>query len=500
MIMIISWSCQQASKKHPQEEPENQITFKADWKSLKQYQVPEWFHDAKFGIYTHWGPYSVPSYENEWYPRLMYMKDHDRGERFYDHHTKHWGDLSEFGYKDFIPLFKAEKFNAEEWADLFKKSGAQFAGPVAEHHDGFAMWDSDLTKWDAKDKGPKRDIVGELAKAIRNRGMKFVTSFHHAFHWKYYEPSYDLENPDTRDPKFAGVDKLYPPPHEKGEPESEEFLKFWMDKVREVINKYKPDYLWFDFGWQEPGFEPYKKELLAYYYNKAESWSKKVVVSYKNDHLPEDVAVLDLERGMLDTLSKKKWITDTSVDLKSWCFIKDPEYKSLNTIVDNLADRVSKNGNLLLNIGPKPDGTIPEKQKNLLLGIGEWLEVNGDAIFGTRPWVKFGEGPAGQIGGHMTEQRTKSIYTPKDIRFTRKGNSLYVIALDWPEDGQLIVESLNANVKISTGRINTVSMLGSDEKIEWERVDDGLTIHFPDKKPCEHAFVFKIELDGEWIL
>ncbi len=331
------YSCNQAGDTQSQQA--NQTPYEPTWESLQTYEVPEWFKDAKFGIYTHWGVYSVPAWENEWYPRLMYSRnDRRRGSKFYDHHKETWGDVSEFGYKNFIPLFTAEKFDAEQWADLFKRSGAQFAGPVAQHHDGFAMWDSDLTEWDAMDMGPKRDVLGELAKAMRARDMRIVTSFHHAYHWKYYEPSYGIENSDTKDPDYAGINKIYPPVHEPGAPESKEFMDNWLARIVEVIDNYQPDYLWFDFGWQQPGFESYKQEFLAYYYNEAMKLGKEVVVGYKGKHLPEGVAILDLERGQMDTLSSRDWITDTSVGLKSWSYIDAPDYKTINTLVDNLID------------------------------------------------------------------------------------------------------------------------------------------------------------------
>ena len=463
------------------------IAYKPTWESLKQHPTPEWFEDAKFGIYFHWGVYSVPAFGNEWYPRRMYIDEENQRGNYFTYHKKNFGDHKEFGYKDFVPMFKAEKFDADEWAELFKKAGARFAGPVAEHHDGFAMWDSDLTEWDAADMGPNRDIVGEIARAVRKHGMKLVTSFHHAYNWKYYEPSYAGDY-DTKDPKCSG---LYPSPHEPGAPESEEFLKDWEAKVREVIDKYQPDYLWFDFGWREPTFEGYKKSLLAYYYNKAEEWDKGVVVTYKHDHLPAGVGVLDLERGRLDTLSKDKWITDTSVDRRSWCYIKNPDYKSVNTLVDNLVDRVSKNGNLLLNIGPRPDGTIPEEQKELLLGIGKWLDVNGEAIYGTRPWAVYGEGPTKMQGGAFGE-RGEVVYTASDIRFTVKGNALYAICLDWPGE-QVTIESLS---RLEEANINSIKLLGIDKELEWSLAKEGLTIKIPDEKPCENAYTFKITLES----
>lgn len=451
--------------------------YKPTWKSIMEHPTPEWFIDAKFGIYFHWGIYSVPAFGNEWYPRNMYRE----GDKTFDYHRKTYGPQDKFGYKDFIPSFTAEKFDADEWIDLFVKAGAKFVGPVGEHHDGFAMWDSKLTDWDAADMGPKRDIMGELAKAARRRGLKFMTSFHHAFNWKYYEPAF---NYDAKDPRYGG---LYGEPHFPGIPESEEFLEDWLAKLTEVIDNYQPDYIWFDFCWKECTFEPYKRRFLSYYYNKGEEWGKGVVVSYKHDHLPQGAGVLDLERGRLDSLRREIWITDTSVDTKSWCYVQDPEYKTVNTLVDNLIDRVSKNGNTLLNIGPRPDGTIPEEQKELLLGIGKWLDVNGEAIYGTRYWHKYGEGPTKMQGGAFSE-RKEVQYTAQDIRFTIKGNTLYAIALDWPGE-QTTIESLK---QIDTSQIQSVTMLGVEGELEWSMSPDGLTIKAPATRPCEHAYSFKI--------
>ncbi len=467
-----------------------ELPYQATWESLRMHTTPEWFKDAKFGIYTHWGAYAVPAFRSEWYPRNMYNPERPE----FAHHSEKFGDPAVFGYKEFIPMFTAEKFDAGEWAELFKRAGAQFAGPVAQHHDGFAMWDSALTEWDAMDMGPRRDIVGELEQAIRDRGMRFVASFHHAFTWKYFEFSYAQDKlHDTEDLDFAGVGGLYPEPHEKGAPESEEFLQDWEDRIREVIDRYRPDYLWFDFGWKEPGFEEYKKSVIAHYYNQGHRWGTDVVVTHKDDHLPPGVAVLDLERGKLNELSQEVWITDTAVDLKSWGYIEDPEYKSVNTLVDNLVDRVSKNGNLLLSIAPRPDGTIPEEQKELLLGIGAWLEVNGEAIYGTRPWLIFGEGSVEEAGGSFSENKQIPDYGAGDIRFTTKGNVLYVIALDRPVD-DVRVASLKSLEKAD---IVSVEMLGVPGSLEWRLEEDGLFLRLPEGLlPVEHAFVFKVTLSN----
>jgi len=459
--------------------------YQPEWESLIQHPTPKWFRDGKFGIYFHWGVYSVPAYSNEWYPRNMYRKESD----VFKHHRETYGPQSKFGYKDFIPMFTAEHFDAQEWVKLFKKAGAKYIGPVAEHHDGFAMWDSKLTDWDAADMGPQRDITGELAKAARKEGLKFLTSFHHAFNWKYYEPAFQY---DAKDPKYAG---LYGTPHAPGTPESKEFLEDWLGKIIEVIDNYRPDYIWFDFGWQEETFEPYKRQFLSYYYNKGEEWGKDVVVTYKRDHLPEASAVLDLERGRLDSLRRKPWNTDTSIDRESWCYIDNPDYKSVNTLIDNLVDRVSKNGNTLLNIAPRPDGTIPEPQKERLLAMGEWFDVNGEAIYGTRYWKKYGEGPTQIEGGNFIDGK-KVVYTANDVRFTVKDNVLYAIALAWPED-ELTIKSLK---ELDPDKIESITMLGDGDELDWQMTEEGLVVEPPRNKPCEHAYSFKIQYSERfWI-
>jgi len=426
----------------------------------------------------------------------MYARDHENNGHYYTFHTENFGDPSEFGYKDFVPMFTAERFDAEEWAELFYQAGAQFAGPVGEHHDGFAMWDSELTEWDVVDMGPERDIMGELATAVRKRGLRFVTSFHHAQRWWHFQESYDLENADTRDPAYAGVDKIYPPFHEKEARPTTEYLDFWAAKIREVIDKYKPDYLWFDFGWAQPEFDEHKRQVLAYYYNKAAAAGNEVVVTYKSDHLPTGAGILDLERGKIDSLTAFKWITDTSVAYNSWCFTDDLQYKTLNTLVDNLIDRVSKNGNLLLNIAPKADGTIPDEQKDMLLGIGSWLKVYGEAIYGTRPWITYGEGPTQHTSGQFAE-RGIEVYTSEDIRFTRKGDDLYVIVLAWPETGSFTVRSLGSNGLLSVNQIQSVSLLGSDETVSWEQEDTGLSITMPaGTQQDDMAYAFNIKVNG----
>lgn len=463
-----------------QAKPQTQL-YEPTWESVMQHPTPEWFRDAKFGIYFHWGVYSVPAWGNEWYPRRMY----DKNDPTFKHHLETWGPQDQFGYKDFIPMFRAEKFDADEWVDLFVRAGAKYIGPVAEHHDGFAMWNSKLTEYDAWDMGPRRDITGELAEAARKRDLKFMVSFHHARKWKHFEFAYDY---DAKNPRYA---QLYGTPHAAGQPEPPEYLENWLGKIVEVIDNYQPDYIWFDFGWREPTFEPYKREFLAYYYNKGEEWGKNVVVSYKHDHLPVGAGVLDLERGRLDSLYLDPWITDTSISRKSWCYVENIDYKPVNEMVDNLVDRVSKNGNTLMNIAPKADGTIPEEQQERLLGIGEWLQVNGEAIYGTRHWFTYGEGPTEFEGGSFIDKKAL-VYTAEDIRFTTKPNTLYAICLDWPKE-EFTITTLSI---LDEAKIKAVTLLGVDGELTWEKTADGLTIQRSNTRPGEHAYCFKIDYDG----
>lgn len=415
--------------------------YEPNWQSLRRVQTPQWLQEGKFGIYTHWGIYAVHAYgENTtWYSWAMYA---DPNSEAREHFEGKFGELTpEFGYKDLIPMFTAENFDAEEWADLFEKAGAKFAGPVAEHHDGFAMWDSQYSDWNAAKMGPKRDIVGELEKAIKKRDMKYVTAFHHAANWFFF-PVWD-ENYDAGNPENAG---LYGQPHEEGAVRNQEFLDEWYGKIIEVIDNYSPDFIWFDFALNDVA-EGYVKDFLAYYYNHALDNNKEVVVTYKGHDMVPGSGIRDLELGQEPNLTFNEWITDNSVDDRgAWGYAEDLTFKTPNRLIDNLVDRVSKNGYLLLNVGPKPDGTIPEGAKEVLLEMGSWLDVNGEAIYGTSPWTIAGEGPTnlGQDPSDIGFNESDIVYTSKDIRFTVKGDDIYATFLDWPGD-VAVITALHAN-------------------------------------------------------
>ena len=453
--------------------------FAAAWESLENYQAPAWYQDAKFGIFIHWGVYSVPAFGNEWYPRHMYRQ----GSKEFEHHVKTYGGHKKFGYKDFIPMFKAERFDAGKWARLFKRAGAKFVVPVAEHHDGFAMYDCGFSKWCAAKMGPRRDVVGELAKATRREGMVFGLSSHRAEHWWFMNGGMQFDS-DVKDPAFKD---FYGPAAPDNTQPNKEFLDEWLARTCELVDKYQPQLVWFDWWIEQPYFAPYLQKFAAYYYNRGAQWNKGVAINYKNQAFEDGTAVLDIERGQLAGIRPLLWQNDTSVSKNSWGYVRNQDYKTVEWLVGDLVDVVSKNGALLLNVGPRPDGTIPEPEQELLLGIGKWLAVNGEAIYGTRPWKVFGEGPTQVSEGSFADTK-RTAFTGQDIRFTTKGDTLYAIVLAWPGE-QLIVESLSTIER----EIHSVRLLGHEGALEWSRDEGGLVVKLPNHKPCEHALTLKID-------
>jgi alpha-L-fucosidase len=456
-----------------------QERYQATWESLKKYNTPDWFRDAKFGIFIHWGVYSVPAFSSEWYPRLMYQKD----SKEYKHHVETYGPLTKFGYKDFIPMFNAEKFNPEQWVTLFKKAGAKYVVPVAEHHDGFAMYKTALSKWNAVEMGPKRDVIGELASEIKKQGLIFGLSSHRIEHWFFMNGGRKFES-DILDRKN---EDFYGPAREESETPSAEYMNDWLLRNTELVNNYQPQLFWFDWWIEQPAMDPYRKSFAASYYNKGLEWNKGVVVNYKNVAYPDGTAVLDLERGKLAGIRQLSWQTDDAIGNHSWGYAAGNTFKNAQYVITNLIDIVSKNGNLLLNIGPRPDGTITDEETQTLLGTGKWLEVNGEAIYGTRPWNLFGEGPTESASGSFVDQ--KKPFTSADIRFTTKENILYAIALGVPA-ANTSIKSLG--IKAGNGTMEAIELLGSNEKISWTQQADALVIKPSKMYPSENAVVYKI--------
>lgn len=485
--------------------------FHDNWDSLAAYRTPEWFQDAKFGIFLHWGVYSVPAYGNEWYSRNMYVPGNDA----FKHHIATYGPQSQFGYKDFIPMFKAAQFNPTQWVDLFARAGARYVVPVAEHCDGFAMYDSNFTTWDAAKMGPHRDIVGELEKAARAKGLHFGVSSHRAEHWWWYGLGRTFDS-DVNNPKFAGLygpampmslpgakdsTKEPDPSHfEQWLPPDKPFLEDWLARSTELVDKYHPEFVYFDWWDGQPAFVPYLRQFAAYYYDRSREHGIQPVLTYKIEAMPANTATLDIERGKMDSLRLLPWQTDTSVSIHSWGYVEHDEYRSARSLIHQLVDTVSKNGNLLLNVGPKSDGTLPPEAVKVLEEMGAWLKVNGAAIYETRPFAVFGEGPT--KAGRNPQAKNSDIqeYTAEDIRFTipkdQKPDApriLYATALGWPATGTLTVHVLGSGLGYLPGAVCSVNLLGHEGKLSFTQNPEGLAISLPTEKPNDIAYVFRID-------
>jgi alpha-L-fucosidase len=473
--------------------------YRPDWGSLERYQPPEWYKDAKFGIFIHWGVYSVPAFGSEWYPRLMYTE----GSPEYKHQLATYGPLTSFGYKDFISLFKAEHFDPQAWARVFRQTGARYVVPVFEHHDGFAMYDSSLSDWTAVKMGPRRDVLGELAKAVRAEGLHLGASSHRVEHDWFLENGRKLPS-DVNDPKYAA---FYGPAHPRLQDDDENliedwtyvspaYLRDWLARSAEIVEKYHPDLMYFDWWIGQASVRPYLTRFAAYYYNESSQRGCVGVINYKEHAMRRGSGVVDIERGQLSGINKDYWQTDTSVSNLSWGYIQHDTFKTPEFIVHQLADIVSKNGNLLLNVGPRSDGSIPEQVQDVLLSVGAWLKINGEAIYGTRPWKVYGEGPTRVTGGSFHDTETKP-YTPQDFRFTTKGAALYAIELGWPANGETVIHALGTAMSGAGTKIGSVSLLGSSATISYEQRTDGLHLRLPATPPSPYAVSFRILLSSK---
>nr|WP_050997992.1 alpha-L-fucosidase [Dyella japonica] len=462
--------------------------FRGDWVSLQTYRSPAWYDDAKFGIFIHWGVYSVPAFGSEWYSRNMYQQ----GTKEFAHHVATYGPQSTFGYKDFVPMFKAEHFDPRAWAQLFHDAGARYVVPVAEHHDGFAMYDSKLSDWTAVKKGPKRDVIGELEHAVRGQGMRFGVSSHRAEHDWFFDGGRRFDS-DVNDPHNA---ELYGPAvaHLSKDDQnladdwtyvSQAWLDDWLARTAELVDTYHPDLIYFDWWIGHPTFRNTLPTLLSYYYNEGAKRDG-VVVNYKLGDFPEGAGTLDIERGQLQGIHAAHWQTDTSISNDSWGYIEHDTYKSPTFIIHLLADVVSKNGNLMLNVGPRADGTIPEGAQDTLRSIGRWLKANGEAIYGSRPWRTFGEGPTEVASGTFQDTKTKP-YTAEDFRFTTGHGKLYAIELGWPAGAQAVIHSIKPADKVAS-----VESVADRRSIPFTQDADGLHLHLPSHPIGTDAYVYRI--------
>lgn len=499
LLAGLSISCSKLPKFDVAHKAAQAPPYAYNWESLLRYkQAPEWFRDAKFGIYAHFGPYSAINAPDtsDWYSRNMYQKHHPA----YAYHRQYFGSQKDFGYKDFIPRFSAEHFNAEEWAELFVKAGARFAGPVAIHADGFAMWNSQLTPWNATKHGPKRDIVKELELAIKAKELKFMSSFHHHWKWGWY-PTAETDN-DTSNPKYATLygptvnqrawgtkkasGKIDPLLHDLYPPK--EFSDEWLALVQEAMHLYQPDMLWFDNRMTLIPEET-RIKMMANYYNAAQGWEREVVLSYKTPDLKPGSATIDLERSRMKNIHPTPWLTDTSIAKNSWGYAEPLQYYSVQRIARDLADIVSKNGCLLLNIAPKGDGTIPKAQQDILKTLGLWLNENGEAIYATRPWKIFGEGPTQTPDGHLADLHF-SGYSEHDVRYTQSkdNKTLYAIAF------KAKAKALHYFPALATLNIKHIEALASKETLSWHISDKHLQVWGEENVENTFPYVIKIHL------
>lgn len=472
--------------------------FRPEWQSLATYQVPDWYKDAKFGIFIHWGLYAVPAFGSEQYPRAMYTE----GSKIYKHHLETYGPLNKFGYKDFIPMFQAEHYDPAAWARLFKQAGAKYVVPVFEHHDGFAMYNSDLSDWTAAKMGPHRDLAGDLAIAVRAEGLHVGASSHRIEHDWFMGAGRRIES-DLNDPRLAG---FYGPSHlqfaldeeadnflEDWTYVSPEFASDWLARDAEIVEKYHPELFYFDFWIGHPEVRSYLARFAAFFYNETSSRGSLGVINYKLDAMHPKSAVYDVERGVVAGIRPDYWQTDTSISNKSWGYIKDDVFKTPDFVVRELVDIVSKNGNLLLNVGPRADGTIPEEVQQILRDVGAWLGVNGEAIYGTRPWKVFGEGPTKVAEGPVRDTKSQP-YTAEDFRFTAKENVVYAIEMAWPSGSKTLIHSLGTDALGAGKKIESVGLLGSSSKLQFQQQAAGLRIDLPPQAPGRYAYVFQIVL------
>lgn len=494
-VAAIVFSIAGAQEKYPE-------VYKPTWESLAKHgSAPEWLEDAKLGIYFHWGPYSVPAFKNEWYPRWMqHPSPANWGKGIREYHIENYGPLNEFGYHHFIPMFTAEKFDAEDWADLFQSAGAKFAGPVAQHHDGFSMWDSKLNPNNAAAEGPKKDITGELLTALRKRGMKTIATFHHAFTGQrsrdgekkgeravsYYPYDKDLFT-SSEDPKLR---KLY------GNMPEAEFNDYWIGLVQEVIDNYHPDIIWFD-SWLDVIPEDYRQRVAAYHFNAGESRDQEVAFVCKQQDMPDEMRMLDIEQGGMKETPERVWMTDITLSSSGgWCYVQNQKYRPVPMLVRNMVDVWSKRGVVLLNVSPQANGVIADEQRVLLKGLGDWLKVYGEAVYGTRPHSTYGYGDAKIRDGSHGGQSSKIKYTHTDIRFTKSkdGKTFYVFLLGQPESGKSITIK-HLTKEANEHGIEGVSLLGDAQGCAWKFEDDVLQLSAPEAGDFNAiTTVFKVQL------
>ncbi len=487
---------------------ENIKHYEATWASLEQKEIPVWLEDAKFGIYAHWGIYSI-GIGPAWTEKHLYNPDYQNGALLKRFEQLVGGSLKDGeGYKDLVPFFKAEKYDPAAWADLVKKSGAKFAGFSISHHDGFGLWDSDVYPWNAGKMGPKRDLYGDFVRELRKRNIKIYATSHmyRTFNWmippeKYIEQA-KREHWDVVDPRY----KDYYPNSLNGGTE-DEFYKLWNLKIREVIDKYHPDLFWFDGGkFME------KNNCLAtfaYYFNQAEQRGQEVYIANKyafgrKFNFPDNFGIYNFENGRDRPVNVDRfWMDDINITGKGWGYGGYDGARPSKEIIKHLIDNVSRGGGLIVSLAPRLNGTIPEAQQNTLLETGKWLQTNGEAIFGTRKWFfPSDDSPEETSEKYIHRYRKDNPNTRWDydqmpegsVRYTQKVDTVYILTLGIPAGKQVVAKRFSTRYNLFIGKINNVTLLGAEDKINWKRTEEGLVIDLPEKLPNDKALAFKITL------
>lgn len=466
--------------------------FDSSAESLRKYQVPEWFRDAKFGIWSHWGPQAVPR-EGDWYAKNMYVE----GSRQYKYHVATYGHPSEFGYKDIVDLWKAERWDPEELMKLYKRVGAKYIVSMGTHHDNFFLWDSKLNKWNSVNKGPQKDVVGLWQQAAKKEGLYFGVSEHLGASYTWFQTAHMADTSgayagvpyDGNDPVYSD---LY---HERADKSDTGWLTTnpawqvdWYYKIKELVDMYHPDLLYSDSGFP---FDYVGRCQLANLYNTSADLNGNIQAVYTCKHNPLGMGVLDVERGAVEGISEDPWQTDTSIG--DWYYRRGQRYMSSDQVIQMLIDVVSKNGNLLLNIVQTPEGDLEDDVLDILEGIGRWIDDNGEAIYGSRPWKIYGEGPSmeNQARGTFGGVRDVRPYQPGDLRFTTRDGKLFVFCME-PTDGKLSVKALGKSSPYYQ-QVSSIRMLGSKEKVRWTQAADSLEITSPSFHPSYAATVYEIQ-------
>jgi alpha-L-fucosidase len=483
--------------------------FEGARESLARYEIPEWFRDAKFGIWAHWGPQSVPE-DGDWYARNMYLE----GSPQYKFHLQHYGHPSRVGFKDVIAKFKADRWDPEHLMDLYKKAGARYFVSMGVHHDNFDMWNSKYQKrWNAAVAGPKKDIVGRWRDAARKRGLRFGVSEHlsNSFDWlapahradksgEYAGVKYDGSDPDYSDlyHDYSGMPADFMESAEAmGRVAPDRWKQQYFNRIKDLIDQHQPDLLYTDGAIP---FDSYGLSLVAHHYNVSAKRHggrvESVYTSKGKDDCTKGTCALDLERGVVETMWPRPWQTDTCIG--AWHYKKDITYKSPKIVLDMLVDIVSRNGNLLLNFPLPGSGELDSDELEILDAIGSWMKINGEAIYNSRPWVIYGEGPSTMPssqgrGRSSFNERGRKALTAQDIRFTRRGSVLYAFIMGWSER-ELSVQALGLKSPHSPGRIHNVEMLGHRGKLKWKQDEPALRITPPREKPGEFSYVLKVSL------